>query len=223
MKRTATVLIVTFAASAAWAQATGAGNPTSVMGSARTAVGQVNKASGQAASTPARPAAPAATRGSSESLGDAARKVATPIKGTAVPPKPAAKKAAPAGDKQLEPVTATTPKPNEPTSSAARKRDPFVSPIVSRVSGPAGCAGGKKCLVVDQVSLKGVVKAPNGMIAVIVNPANKAYFMRENDPVYNGFVVKITPDSIVFRETVTDRIGRSSTREVVKKVNTPAV
>jgi Tfp pilus assembly protein PilP len=91
------------------------------------------------------------------------------------------------------------------------------------VSGPVGCSGGKKCLVIDQVALKGVVKASNGMIAVIVNSGNKAYFMRENDPVWNGFVVKITTDSIVFRETITDRIGRTSTRDIVKRVNTPSV
>jgi Tfp pilus assembly protein PilP len=41
--------------------------------------------------------------------------------------------------------------------------------------------------------------------------------------VYNGVVVKITPDSIVFRESVTDRLGKTVQREVVKKVNNPAV
>ena len=38
------------------------------------------------------------------------------------------------------------------------------------------------------------------MIAVVVNSLNKAYFLRENDPVFNGFVVKITGDSIIFKE-----------------------
>jgi hypothetical protein len=61
------------------------------------------------------------------------------------------------------------------------------------------------------------------MIAVVSNPLNKAYFLHENDPVYNGFVVRITPDSVVFSEQVTDKFGKKSTREVVKKVNAPAV
>jgi len=82
---------------------------------------------------------------------------------------------------------------------------------------------GKRCLAIDQISLKGVVKAEAGMIAVVVNAMDKAYFLRENDPVFNGYVVKITGDSIVFKETLQDRLGKSFTREVTKKINTPAV
>ncbi len=65
----------------------------------------------------------------------------------------------------------------------------------------SGCSTGKRCLAIDQINLKGVVKADSGMIAVVVNSLNKAYFLRENDPVFNGFVVKITGDSIIFKET----------------------
>lgn len=103
------------------------------------------------------------------------------------------------------------------------KRDPFVSPIRANANEPINCGTGKRCLVVDQTNLQGIVKAPNGMIAVVSNPANKAYFLRENDPVYNGFVMRITPDSVVFREQVTDKLGKKYTREVVKKVSAPVV
>lgn len=83
-----------------------------------------------------------------------------------------------------------------------------------------GCGTGKRCLVADQVVLKGVVRAPSGMIAVVENAARRAYFLRENDPVFNGVVMRITGDSIIFRETVTDRLGKQSVRDIVKKVNT---
>ncbi|HEY3930210.1 MAG TPA: hypothetical protein VGL89_17690 [Candidatus Koribacter sp.] len=108
-------------------------------------------------------------------------------------------------------------------AASSQKRDPFISPVQAHVNGPINCGTGKRCLVIDQTNLQGVVKAPNGMIAVVANSANKAYFLRENDPVYNGYVMRITPDSVVFRETVSDKLGRKSTREVVKKVNAPAV
>jgi Tfp pilus assembly protein PilP len=103
------------------------------------------------------------------------------------------------------------------------RRDPFVSPVVNRSMIGAGCATGKRCLAIDQINLKGVVKADSGMIAVVVNSLNKAYFLRENDPVFNGFVVKITGDSIIFKETVQDRLGKPLTREVTKKITTSAV
>jgi hypothetical protein len=97
------------------------------------------------------------------------------------------------------------------------KRDPFASVIQSSTQGPA-CAAGKKCLVPNQVVLRGVVKGPDGMLAVVENQQRRAYFLHENDPVFNGQVVRITADSIVFREKVLDKLGHEQTREVVKRI-----
>jgi hypothetical protein len=103
------------------------------------------------------------------------------------------------------------------------RRDPFISPVVSQAMVASGCSTGKRCLAVDQIALKGVVKSDSGMIAVVVNSVDKAYFLRENDPVFNGYVVRITGDSIIFKETVHDRLGKPFEREVTKKITTPAV
>jgi hypothetical protein len=108
-------------------------------------------------------------------------------------------------------------------SMAGGRRDPFLSPVVNHSLGGSGCSSGKRCLAVDQIALTGIVKSDAGMIAVVINAMNKAYFLRENDPVFNGYVVKITGDSIVFKETLQDKLGKSFTREVTKKITTPAV
>jgi len=130
--------------------------------------------------------------------------------------------------------TASTDSPAESKEDAAEKkkesgyitagnrRDPFVSPIVQHIGG-SGCSTGKRCLAIDQIALRGIVKSDSGMIAVVVNSLDKAYFLRENDPVFNGYVLKISGDSVVFKETVQDKLGHLSTREVVKKITTPAV
>ena len=102
------------------------------------------------------------------------------------------------------------------------KRDPFFSPVVQQQGG-SGCSTGKKCLEIGNINLRGVIKSDTGFIAVVTNSLNKAYFLRENDPVFNGYVVKITADTIVFQETLQDRLGKTFTREVVKKITTPAV
>src|SRR5437667_111074 len=107
--------------------------------------------------------------------------------------------------------------------NAVGRRDPFISPVVNLGAVGSGCSSGKRCLAIDQIALKGVVKSDVGMIAVVVNAMDKAYFLRENDPVFNGYVVKITGDSIIFKETIQDRLGKSFTREVTKKITTPAV
>jgi Tfp pilus assembly protein PilP len=124
-------------------------------------------------------------------------------------------------ENQKKPAEAKTDAPTQ--VNLASRRDPFVSPVVNRSMIGSGCSTGKRCLAIDQINLKGVVKADSGMIAVVVNSLNKAYFLRENDPVFNGFVVKITGDSIIFKETVQDRLGKSLTREVTKKITTSAV
>jgi len=158
--------------------------------------------------------------------------VATPPK---APAKPAMRQAkAPMKPKVLAPARKKAEKPagevktasaKETTRvSAGKQRDPFVSPVM-RSNGVigSGCDTGKRCLVVDQIELKGIVKSPSGFIAVVENPAKRAYFMRENDPVFNGKVVKITGDTVVFQEQVLDKLGKQSMREVVKKVNAPVV
>ena len=89
--------------------------------------------------------------------------------------------------------------------------------------GRVGLQHGKKCLEIGQIALKGVVHQDSGFIAVVTNALNKAYFLRENDPVFNGYVVKITGDSIVFKETYQDRLGKAFTSEVTKKIMTPVV
>jgi Tfp pilus assembly protein PilP len=114
------------------------------------------------------------------------------------------------------------PKPEEKKWAMTGKRDPFFSPVVQQPTG-SGCSTGKKCLEIGQINLRGVVKAESGFIAVVTNSLNKAYFLHENDPVFNGFVVRITGDSVVFQETVQDKLGKPFTREVVKRITTPAV
>jgi len=138
--------------------------------------------------------------------------------------------AAPVRNPEPKPVVAVedkkdAPEPKKPekTYSAEGKRDPFVSPVVTRSIGGSGCSAGKRCLAIDQIALTGIVKSDSGMIAVVVNALNKAYFLRENDPVFNGYVVKITGDSIVFKETIQDKLGKPFEREVTKKIFTPAV
>ena len=129
--------------------------------------------------------------------------------------------AKPAGTGKLG-ETAKAPKPEEKKWAMSGKRDPFFSPVLQQTSS-SGCSTGKKCLEIGQINVRGVVKSESGFIAVVTNSLNKAYFLHESDPVFNGYVVRITGDSVVFQETFQDKLGKSLTREVVKRILTPAV
>ncbi|HUO27001.1 MAG TPA: hypothetical protein VMU61_15135 [Candidatus Aquilonibacter sp.] len=145
---------------------------------------------------------------------------------TKIAAKPVAKAAPapnPAPSEAIQtPEAAKAPKPEDKKWAMTGKRDPFFSPVVQQPTG-SGCSTGKKCLEIGQINLRGVVQSDSGFIAVVTNNLNKAYFLRENDPVFNGYVVKITGDSVVFQETVQDKLGKPFTREVVKRLFTPAV
>ncbi|MGH9499106.1 MAG: hypothetical protein ACRD3L_08170 [Terriglobales bacterium] len=165
---------------------------------------------------------PVAARVVSAKTSKTAAKKATKKKSTAIAVKaPAEPQPKVAVEDKKNPVEAKKDVPK--SYSANGRRDPFISPVISRTMLGSGCSTGKRCLAIDQISLQGVVKSDSGMIAVVVNALNKAYFLRENDPVFNGYVVKITGDSIIFKETIQDKLGKPFEREVTKKISTPAV
>jgi Tfp pilus assembly protein PilP len=167
---------------------------------------------------PAKPVQPAVSK--------AAKPVQPAVSKAAKPATPAVSKAAKPAAKPAKAAAAKTPEVTSASASAKPKgkRDPFVNPIVRADGTSSTCSTGKKCLAIDGIVLKGIVKSQVGMIAVVESSARRlSYFLRENDPVFNGYVVKITRDSVVFRENVMDALGRQSTREVVKKVVAPVV
>jgi hypothetical protein len=151
----------------------------------------------------------------------------TAAKPAAAKPAPAQTAAKPAATHEAKPKAEkpAAAKSASPTKYAGR-RDPFINPVKmqrDKMATTAACTTGARCLMIDQVVLKGVVKTQQGMIAMVENSAKKQYNLREKDPVYNGFVLKITGDSVVFKENATDNSGRPTTREVVKRVTVPVV
>jgi hypothetical protein len=173
----------------------------------------------------ANPAAPVSSAAQKPANKIVVKKISAPASASKAKPAATHKKAEPkqqiAVENQKKPAEAKNDAPKQ--INLTSRRDPFVSPVVNRSMLGSGCSTGKRCLAIDQINLKGIVKADSGMIAVVVNSLDKAYFLRENDPVFNGFVVKITGDSIIFKETVQDRLGKPLTREVTKKITTSAV
>jgi len=180
-----------------------------------TLVSKTTPPAGKAAA-PAKPAV-AAPKQSPEKQPAAKVSAAKETKVTAPAPAPA-----PVDATKIAETAKPQPKPEEKKWAMNGKRDPFFSPVVQQPGG-SGCSTGKKCLEIGNINLRGVVKSDSGFIAVVTNSLNKAYFLRENDPVFNGYVVKITGDSVVFQETVEDKLGKPFTREVVKRIFTPAV
>jgi Tfp pilus assembly protein PilP len=112
----------------------------------------------------------------------------------------------------------------ESTDKVAR-RDPFES-LTSRQDAAAKSAAnlppGKAGLQVGTLRLDGIVRAPNGMIAVVTNPQSRTYFLREGDQLYDGRVEKIGMDNVSFHELGKDAFGKPVERQVNKRLYSSA-
>ena len=137
---------------------------------------------------------------------------------------------------QGAPAPAGTPAPTGATgaqgSSAGYsydpngRRDPFVS-LTAR-GGDLPSAGGAKPaglpgLLVNEITVKGVLKSPKGgFIALVQAPDNKTYIIRAGDKVMDGTVKAITQDAVVFSQAVNDPLSLVKQREVRKAIRPEA-
>jgi Tfp pilus assembly protein PilP len=218
---------------------------------AKTATPATGTKPGAAVSTPVKPPAPmpatkpaatptatkstqAASKPASQAVKPTSKQTAAAATKPAVAAKPKAATLTPTAQKAMAKAEAKAkaPKPAAKKQDAATvvktagRRDPFISPIrlqEDKMKSTSVCTTGARCLIIDQVVLKGVVKTTSGMIAMVENAAKKQYNLKEKDPVFNGFVLKISGDSVVFRETITDNLGKQTAREVVKRVTAPVI
>lgn len=131
--------------------------------------------------------------------------------------------AAPAAKKQVK-KSGSIAKPVQQTPSSnqvASKRDPF-RPLVGKASPgsgvPENLPPGKAGLVVATTRIDGTAQSTNGMIAVVSNPQQRVYFLRQGDRVYDGEVERITLDGVVFREISKDAFGKPVERIVTKRI-----
>jgi len=100
-------------------------------------------------------------------------------------------------------------------------RDPFRSLVAKPDESGSGqpLPPGKRGLVITNLSVDGIIIMSTEKIAVVnMRGRNRAYFLRERDEVYNGYVVRITEDAVTFRERATDAFGQTFEREVTKTI-----
>jgi hypothetical protein len=190
----------------------------------------------------AKPAAQTAAKPTAAAPSSAAQTKPAPsgVKkpGTTAAPAPAAKTTAqaakpatPKAKKAPKQATKkTAPRTTKPATSASSggadkelkvaKRDPFEALVGHEHGGaPTGpFPPGKPGLQIGTLRLDGIVRAPNGMIAVVSNPQSRTYFLRDGDQLYDGRVEKIAMDGVSFHEVGKDAFGKPVERQVNKRI-----
>jgi Tfp pilus assembly protein PilP len=148
------------------------------------------------------------------------------VPGSGAQAKPASKthhKAKPATASAAQPAADANAPEAKPSISEVGKRDPFV-PLVNEHKSAGGppLPPGKAGLVVATVHVDGTVSSPNGMLAVVSNPDQRVYFLREGDRLYDGDVEKIGLDGVTFKENSKDAFGKPVERTVTKRIYSSA-
>ncbi len=102
------------------------------------------------------------------------------------------------------------------------RRDPFKSLLAGpdrpefRGPRPEGIAG----LLIDEIDLTGVFRTSKGYVAqVVAANQKKSYLLKEGDQLYDGDVVSINHNEVVFKQVVQDPTALKPFREVVKSLN----
>jgi len=185
-------------------------NP-STPNSVKSALGEAGKPAQQSA----KPAAPTATKSVPQAAKPAGKSAGKPA-AKARAKKPSAKRAVKAVERPATP--GSRPAAAESEVKQAR-RDPFESLLGRQLNkAPANLPPGKLGLQVSTLRLDGIVRAPNGMIAVVSNPQARTYFLREGDRLYDGSVEKISMDGVSFHEEGKDAFGKPVERQVNKRI-----
>jgi Tfp pilus assembly protein PilP len=133
-------------------------------------------------------------------------------------PPPAGQAAAPAKPKPAEPPPVERP---AYTYEPEGRRDPFISLLArgsdpgSASSRPAGVPG----LLINEITVKGIVRDRSGFLAIIQGPdTTKTFIVRNGEHVMDGAVKTITVDTVVFAQDVNDPLSMVKQREVRKAV-----
>jgi hypothetical protein len=103
------------------------------------------------------------------------------------------------------------------------RRDPFRSLVQRNAESelaqgprPEGIPG----LLIGEVDLTGVFVLPEGPVAQVqTSDRDRSYLLRPGDKLYDGDVVSVSLEEIVFRQILDDPTALTPFREVVKRLN----
>lgn len=118
-------------------------------------------------------------------------------------------------------------KPDQPESydinyvyDPGGRRDPFINLLTGiKAKGPRIPKG---ALTVGDAKVVGITQGKEGYTAILVGADNKARFMKAGDKLYDGAIIAVESDRVIFRQDFTEDNPAAPgirQKEVVKRLN----
>lgn len=104
----------------------------------------------------------------------------------------------------------------------AGRRDPFISlarPVAAEDAANRPRRPGIEGFLLQETSLKGVVKSADGWIAVLEGPDRKGYFVRIGQRMHDGVITAIDAAGLSYRQEITDPLSPAKSRDVRRLLN----
>jgi Tfp pilus assembly protein PilP len=124
-------------------------------------------------------------------------------------------------DETIKAIIAQEMDPSAGTYAPGGRRDPFVS-LIKGIQGEGASSRGRKAgleaFLIQEVALKGIVKTPQGYVAMLLGTDGKSYFPRVGARLFDGQIVAIDQTSVTFRQEVTDPLSPVRTRDLKKSL-----
>jgi hypothetical protein len=125
----------------------------------------------------------------------------------------------PAGNVEKKPDSPETYDINYSYDPAGR-RDPFISLVAGIKQGKSNVPKG--ALTVSDAKVVGITRSKDGYVAIIVGADRKSRFMKVGDKLYDGEIIAIEADQVVFRQDLTEDVLAApglKSKEVVKRLH----
>jgi hypothetical protein len=106
----------------------------------------------------------------------------------------------------------STPRPKKSAKPATAEDEE-----ISRGLPPPGIAG----TYIAQAKLEGISEGTGRRVAVVRGAESRAYFLKEGDRLFDGYLKSIQSDSIILVRETKMRSGKIITNEVSKRLRTP--
>jgi hypothetical protein len=106
------------------------------------------------------------------------------------------------------------------TYDPSGRRDPFVNLLIGiKAKGPAAPKG---ALTVGDAKVVGITQGKEGYTAIIVGADNKARFMKAGDKLFDGQIIAIEKEKVIFRQDFAEENPAAPglrSKEVEKRLN----